>query len=122
MSIFDDMHSEVSESELSDALNTSVFDTHTLASIGKLPDVETGSDLVEINGKPYIPVNHTANQRAGCKPSWIWDHGRELQLLSGQNPQKCWQCSYCGQRSQHAGRKAWPGRPVRLADTFGRPV
>jgi hypothetical protein len=71
MSIFNDIHSEASESELSDTLNTSAFDTHTHVTTGNLPNAETGGDLVEVNGKSYISVNYTANQRADYKPSRI---------------------------------------------------
>jgi hypothetical protein len=61
MFIFDDIYSEVSESELSDTLNTSSFDIYTYVTTGNLSNTETGSDLVEINGKSYILVNYTAN-------------------------------------------------------------
>jgi hypothetical protein len=71
MSTFNDIYSEISESELSDTLNTSAFNTHTHVTTGDLPDAETGGDLMEINGKSYILINYTANQRAGCKLSWI---------------------------------------------------
>jgi hypothetical protein len=96
MSSINEMNSETSESELSDTLNTTAFDTITHATAGTLPNEETTSDFVEINGKSYLTINRTANQRTGSKPSWIWDHGRELRLLASQNPQKCWQCTYCG--------------------------
>jgi hypothetical protein len=69
MSTFNDMHSEISELKLCDTLNTSTFNTHTYATTGDLPDVETGGDLMEINGKSYILINYTVNQRAGYKPS-----------------------------------------------------
>jgi hypothetical protein len=103
------MNSEASESELSDTLNTTAFDTITHATAGTLPNEETTSDFVEINGKSYLTINRTANQRTGSKPSWIWDHGCELHLLAGQNPQKCWQCTYYGKvkpvhsTTSHAG-------------------
>jgi len=40
------------ESELSDTLNTTAFDTATHATASDLADAETGGDLVEIGGKP----------------------------------------------------------------------
>ena len=91
----DDLHSQLSESELSETLNTTAFETTTHATAGDLPNKENEDDLVQINGRTYIAVSRTANHRAGSVPSWIWDHGRELRL-AGQNPQRCWQCTFCG--------------------------
>jgi hypothetical protein len=38
--LIDDLHSEVSESELSETLNTTAFDTTTHATAGDLPEAE----------------------------------------------------------------------------------
>jgi hypothetical protein len=92
----DDLRSEVSQSELSEILNTTAFDTATHATAGDLPEAANTGDLIDIRGKTYISVDRTANLRPGCTASWIWDHGRELRLLTGNNPQKRWQCTYCG--------------------------
>lgn len=106
----DDLRSEVSQSELSEILNTTAFDTATHATAGDLPQVANTGDLIDIRGKTYILVDRTANLRPGCTPSWIWDHGRELRLLTGNNPQKRWQCTYCGKvvpvdsTTYHAGQ------------------
>jgi hypothetical protein len=96
MSSIEGMPSDISESELSDTLNTTAFDTATHATTGDLPDLNVAADFLEIGGRSYLAINRTANRRPGSKPSWIWEHGRELRLLAGQNPQKCWQCTYCG--------------------------
>jgi hypothetical protein len=69
MFTFNDIHSEISELKLSDTLNTSTFNTHTHVITGDLSDAETGGDLMEINGKSYILINYTVNQRAGYKLS-----------------------------------------------------
>lgn len=97
MSTFgDNSRSEIDESELSDPLNTTAFNTETHATAGDVADQAMHGDFVEIGGKTYISVPRTANTRQGVKSSWIWDHGRELRLLAGNTPQKCWQCTYCG--------------------------
>jgi hypothetical protein len=96
ITLIDDLYSEASESELSETLNTTAFNTATHVTTGDLVDAETAGDLVEIRGKTYLSVDRTANRRLGIAPSWIWDHGRELRLLAGQNPQKYWQCIYYG--------------------------
>jgi hypothetical protein len=97
MSAFcDNSRSEIDESELSDPLNTTAFNTETHATAGDVADQAMHGDFVEIGGKTYISVPRTANIRQGVRSSWIWDHGRELRLLAGNTPQKCWQCTYCG--------------------------
>jgi hypothetical protein len=84
----DSLRSEVSQSELSETLNTTTFDTATHATAGDLPEAANTGDLIDIRGKPYILMDRIANLRSRCTPSWIWDHGRELRLLTGNNPQK----------------------------------
>jgi hypothetical protein len=119
----EDLRSEVSESELSETLNTTAFDTATHATAGDLPDTETAGDLVEIKGKTYVSVNRTANLRPGSTPSWIWDHGRELRLLAGQTLQRCWQCTYCGKvmpvdsTTYHAGQHLEGGHHLVKPDS-----
>ena len=81
MSLTNGMKLEVRESELLDILKTTAFDTITHATARTLPNEEAVSDFVEINGKSYLTISRTANQRIGLKPSWIWDHGRELRLI-----------------------------------------
>ena len=76
------MNSEVSESELSGTLNITAFDTITHVIAGMSPNEETASDSVEINSRSYLKIIRTATQRTGSKPSWIWDHGRVLRLLT----------------------------------------
>jgi hypothetical protein len=65
----DDLRSEASESELSEALNATAFDTATHATLGNLPETQIRGDFVEWNGKTYISVSRSANQRAGSIPS-----------------------------------------------------
>lgn len=79
------MSSDISESELSDTLNTTAFDIVIYATAGDLPDLDIAADFLEIGGKSYLVINRTANQRPGSKPSWIWEYGRELRLLASQN-------------------------------------
>jgi hypothetical protein len=81
MSSINGMNSEVGESELSGILKTTAFDTITHATVGTLPNEETASDFVQINGRPCLAISRTVNQRTGLKPSWIWAHGREIRLL-----------------------------------------
>jgi hypothetical protein len=53
--------SESDQSELSDTLNTTAFDTITYATAGDLPNAVTATDFVEINRKSYFIINYTAN-------------------------------------------------------------
>jgi hypothetical protein len=118
--LVEDLLSEVSESELSETLNTTAFDTATHATPGDLPNTETAGDFVEIKGKPYVSVHRTANLRAGSTPFWIWDYGCELRLLAGQTVQNCWQCTYCGKvmpvdsTAYHAGRHLEGGHHLQV--------
>jgi hypothetical protein len=118
MSSINGMNSEVSESELSNILNTTAFDTIAHATAGALPNEKTASDFVEINGRSYLTVSRTANQRTSPKPSWIWDHGRELRLLciSGTRETFCIPISSLGTRVAMA-----IGQPVARSsqDLFG---
>jgi hypothetical protein len=86
------MRSEVSESsqsELSEALNTSALNTNSQAAAADLPSASLAPELVQVEGKSYLLIDRLANQRAGVKVSWIWDYGRELRLLAGVTPRKC---------------------------------
>lgn len=78
--------SVVSESGLSDPLNTSAFNTVTYATTGDLTSGKDVGDWVEARGRTFLVVNHTANTKNRTKPSWIWDHGRELRLLANVTP------------------------------------
>jgi hypothetical protein len=62
-----DLRSEASESELSETLNTTAFNTATHVTASDLPDTENAhaGDYVEVNGKIYIIVSRTANYRVG---------------------------------------------------------
>jgi hypothetical protein len=42
----DDIPSDISESELSDTLNTSTFDIHTYVITGELASAETNNDFI----------------------------------------------------------------------------
>jgi len=93
----DELRSDISESELSDTLNTTAFDTATHATAGSEGSSAASSlDNVVVNGKTYIVVGNTASLRVGHTASFVWGHGRELRLLGGCAPHKCWQCTYCG--------------------------
>jgi hypothetical protein len=67
----DDIRSDISESELSETLNTTVFNITIYATISDLPDKDNMGDFVEMNGRIYITVSRTANYRAGFISSWI---------------------------------------------------
>jgi hypothetical protein len=67
--LIDDLHSEVSESELSETPNITAFDTTTHATAGDLPDIEYTGDLINIRGKTHILIDRTANLRLGYIPS-----------------------------------------------------
>lgn len=61
----DDLGCEISQSELSEPLNITAFDTatHTPAN-----EAEAGK-FIEIGGKTYVSVQRPVNQRQGTKPS-----------------------------------------------------
>jgi hypothetical protein len=61
MLLINGINSEASELELSDTLNTTVFDIITYAITGTLANKEITSDFVEINSKSYLTINRTAN-------------------------------------------------------------
>jgi hypothetical protein len=63
---FDELRPEVSDSELSSTLNTTAFNTASQATTG-VSTVATAqsSDIIRIDGRSYIQVNHAANIRAG---------------------------------------------------------
>jgi type II secretory pathway component PulM len=63
--------------------------------VGRKKGVETGL-IIEMSGKTFVSVPISAQIRQGVSSSWIWHHGRELRLLAGSTPKKCWQCTYCG--------------------------
>jgi hypothetical protein len=63
--------SVVSESELSDPLNTSAFDNVTHATAGDSKSGKDVGDWVEVGGRTFLIVNHLANTKNGTKPSWI---------------------------------------------------
>jgi hypothetical protein len=65
------MRSEGSESELSDTLNTTAFDTIIHVTNSDLPNLDVAADFLEVGGRSYLAINRTANQRPGSKPSWI---------------------------------------------------
>jgi hypothetical protein len=54
----DDLRSKASESELSDILNNTAFNTATHVTAGDLLDKENAGDFVEVNGKIYITVRN----------------------------------------------------------------
>jgi len=58
--------SESSQSELSEALNTSALDTNTLAVAGEVPNAGIAPDFVVVEGKSYLLVDRSANY-------WLWD-------------------------------------------------
>jgi len=77
------MRSEVSESsqsELSEALNTSALDTNSQAATADQSSPSLTPELVQVEGKSYLLIDRLANGRAGVKVSWIWDYGRELRV------------------------------------------
>jgi hypothetical protein len=65
----DDLRSQLSESDQSESLNITAFDTTTHVTAGDLLIKENEDDLVEINGRTYIVVSRRANHRAGSVPS-----------------------------------------------------
>ena len=65
----DDLGSEISQTELSEPLNTTTFDTATHAPARDTAnEAETGK-FIEIGGKTYISVQRSVNQRQGTKLS-----------------------------------------------------
>lgn len=54
------------------------------------------NDTVRFKGVEYHVVDHTANLRRGIRPSWIWDHGRELHRFKDGGSKKHFQCGVCG--------------------------
>jgi hypothetical protein len=102
MSIFsdDEVLSEAPSSPLSTALDTTVLKASSHAT-GGLDESFTSAtteltQYVKSGGKTYLVVDHTASQRKGSEPSWIWAHGEDLRHLIGQKAQKNWRCNLCG--------------------------
>src|SRR3954470_17361272 len=63
MSTFcDKSRSEIDESELSDPLNTTAFNTETHATAGDVADQAMHGDFVEIGGKTYISAEIYSKQ------------------------------------------------------------
>jgi hypothetical protein len=68
------MRSEVSESsqsELSEALNTSALDINSQAVATDLSTASITPELVQVEGKSYFLIDRLVNQRAGLKVFWI---------------------------------------------------
>jgi hypothetical protein len=89
----------VCSSPLSTALDTAVLEASSHATDGNTPSFnseQSNGGYVQVDGKTYLAVDHTANLRKGAKPFWIWNHGDELRLLAGPKPKKNWRCSLCG--------------------------
>jgi hypothetical protein len=65
IAIVNDLRSKVSESELSETLNTITFNIATHATADDLPDTENAhaGDFMEVNGKIYIIISRTVNYR-----------------------------------------------------------
>jgi hypothetical protein len=61
----DDLRFKVSESELSETLNTTAFNITTHVTAGDLPDKEYTGDLIKNKGKTYILIDRTTNLRPG---------------------------------------------------------
>jgi hypothetical protein len=59
--------SVVSESELSDPLNTSAFNTATHTTAGDLTSRKDVGDWVEAGGRTFLIVNHLANIKNGIE-------------------------------------------------------
>ena len=90
----DEVLSEAPSSPLSTALDTTVIDASSRATDGLnesfTSEISGASDLIKLNGKTYLRVDHTANQRKGAQPSWIWAHGDELRYIQGHRAYKNW--------------------------------
>jgi hypothetical protein len=56
---------KISESELSETLNTTVFNITTYVTAGNLLKAENIGDLIDIKGKIYILIDRIANLRSG---------------------------------------------------------
>jgi hypothetical protein len=93
--------SDTPSSPLSTALDTTALEASSRATDGTAGDaagfISESSDTlyVKSGGKVYLRVDHTANQRKGTNPSWIWNHGEELRYLVGSKAHKNWRCTYC---------------------------
>jgi hypothetical protein len=59
-----DIRSDISESELSETLNTTAFNITIYVTIGDLLNKDNMGDFVKVNGRNYITVCRTANHRA----------------------------------------------------------
>jgi hypothetical protein len=96
----DEVLSEVPSSPLSTALDTAVLDANSRATDGLNESFNSSSaepaQYVKLGGKIYLAVDHTANRRKSCEPSWIWAHGEELRHLIGNKARKNWRCNLCG--------------------------
>jgi hypothetical protein len=106
MSTFSDTEvlSKAPSSPLSTALDTTVLEASSHATDGLNESFTSATtepiQYVKSGGKTYLVVDHTASQRKGSEPSWIWAHGEELRHLIGQKAQKNWRCNLCGPRNR----------------------
>jgi hypothetical protein len=77
MSSIEGMRSEGSESELSDTLNTTAFDTATHATTGDLPDLGVVADLPQ-NVRVFSCIKEDLMEASECLKAW-WDSGIIMQ-------------------------------------------
>jgi hypothetical protein len=63
VTLSDDLRSQLRESELSEPLSITAFDTTTHTAAGDLPNKGNEDDLIEINWRTYIAVSRAANYR-----------------------------------------------------------
>jgi hypothetical protein len=77
---------------LSTALDTAVLEASSRATDGNVASFTSESSdaaqIIKSKGKMYLLTDHTANQRKGAVPSWIWAHGDELRYLASNKFQK----------------------------------
>lgn len=65
----DDPGREISQSELSEPLNITAFDTATHTPAGDTANEAEAGKFIAIGGKTYVSVQRSVNQRQGTKPS-----------------------------------------------------
>jgi hypothetical protein len=92
-----ELDSDFLNDDISSAMGTDTLVANDMVPEGFQASSGKRSDLPIqlINGKRYLTVDQSANQRHGSKVSKIWQYGTELRALDRNRLDKHWLCSLC---------------------------
>jgi hypothetical protein len=89
------------ESRLSESLGTETLQARSMVP-GRFrapPETDSRDNLIWVDGKQFLKVNHAANIRMNSPVSEIWQHGAERRL-AGNLSEKFWRCNHCNKASE----------------------